>query len=70
MEELKNKDEAKARVETELVELRDKLVNLCKFMEAPSFTKIPEMQQKLLRIQRGSMEAYAECLNTRLSIWV
>lgn len=54
------------RVVVERDELIDKLSRLDAFIAGPNFESLPYEDRKLLTIQRSSMTAYCECLNTRI----
>ena len=65
------KDEAKERVETELLELKEKIVKLSDFLFGTKIAKanISLRMRSLLRTQLDSMQRYAEVLQERLVIW-
>lgn len=63
--------DAKARVESELKELREKILKLDNFLNLynPVNSKVSEIQYGLLRAQLHSMRAYANILEIRLEYW-
>ncbi len=65
------KDEAKERVETELLELKEKIVKLSDFLFGTKIAKvgISFRMRSLLRQQLENMQRYAEVLQERLAIW-
>lgn len=74
IEEIKEKvypNTAKERVEQELDELNEKIVNLTRFLYGRKITEgvvNPEMLD-LLKQQLKNMQAYAETLQNRLMVW-
>lgn len=74
IEEIKEKvypNTAKERVEQELDELNEKIVNLTRFLYGRKITEgvvNPEMLD-LLKQQLKHMQAYAETLQNRLMVW-
>ncbi len=65
------KDEAKERVEVELLALKEKIVKLSDFLFGTKITsvKISYRMRSLMRRQLDSMQTYAEILQERLAIW-
>ena len=63
--------DAKARVEMELKELREKILKLDNFLAlySPVNSTVSEIQYGLLRAQLHSMRAYAIILELRLEYW-
>ena len=73
-EEIKEKDypnTAKERVEQELDELNEKIVNLTRFLYGRKITEgvVNSKMLDLLKQQLKHMQAYAETLQNRLTIW-
>lgn len=60
---------AKARVELELEELKEKLVALGEFLDAGQPAKVDDIGWELLHEQRKHMRAYRDVLETRLESW-
>ena len=65
------KDEAKERVEKELVDLNEKIVKLTAFVYGKDFPKagLSDAMMARLRSQLHVMEEYAQILQGRLVIW-
>lgn len=63
-----NMSDFKTRLETERVELEEKLSKLNAFNESEKVNEIDPAQKSLLRVQAGAMYTYLECLKERLSI--
>lgn len=63
--------DAKARVELELRELREKILKLENFIALynPVNSTVSEIQYGLLRAQLYTMRAYAIILESRLEYW-
>jgi hypothetical protein len=57
----------KQRLETERVELEEKLNKLNSFNESEKANEIAPVQKSLLIVQAGAMYTYLECLKERLS---
>lgn len=57
----------KSRLETERVELEEKLNKLNDFNASEKANEIDPIQKSLLRIQAGAMYTYLECLKERLA---
>lgn len=57
----------KQRLETEQVELEEKLNKLNDFNQSEKVNEIDPMQKSLLIIQAGAMFTYNECLKERLA---
>jgi len=57
----------KQRLETERVELEEKLNKLNSFNQSDEVDKIDPIQKSFLIIQAGAMYTYLECLKERLS---
>lgn len=64
-------NEAKVRVEQELIELNERIVNLTSFLFGPKLrdAKISLQMEYELENQLTVMQQYAKCLQRRLAIW-
>ena len=65
------KDEAKERVEAELVALKEKIVKLSDFLFGTKIgsVNVSYRMRSLMRRQLDSMQTYAEILQERIAIW-
>ena len=60
-------EDYKKRMLDELYELRERIVNLSRFInENPEFSKLETIQKKLMEKQLEQMNGYAECLDARV----
>ena len=60
-------EDYKKRMLDELYELRERIVNLSRFInENPEFSKLDDIQKKLMEKQLEQMNGYAECLDARV----
>lgn len=60
-------EDYKKRMLDELYELRERIVNLSRFInENPEFSKLDAIQKKLMEKQLEQMNGYAECLDARV----
>ncbi len=62
-----NMSDFKSRLETERVELEEKLNKLNDFNASEKADEIDPIQKSLLRVQAGAMYTYLECLKERLA---
>ena len=56
----------KTRLETEKVELEEKLDKLDAFLVSENVNKVADTQQALLRVQAAAMNTYLQCLKERI----
>lgn len=56
----------KTRLETEKVELEEKLDKLDAFLVSENVNKVADTQQALLRVQATAMNTYLQCLKERI----
>ncbi|MBQ9113899.1 MAG: hypothetical protein IJY05_03145 [Clostridia bacterium] len=67
----KDTDEAKVRVEQELIDLNEKIVKLTNFIFGPKLAQAKLSRQMVCELenQLTVMQQYAKCLQRRLEIW-
>lgn len=59
-------EDFKTRLETEKVELEEKLNKLDTFLESGKAESIDDAQKALLKVQATAMNTYLQCLKERL----
>lgn len=59
-------EDFKTRLLDEDTQLEDKIIKLRSFLESDKVNTIDPVQHHLLRTQKSAMEAYKNCLTTRL----